>query len=445
MSTDVKLELISFDDAKVRIAAPEEAGQPRALVAYLGAELALGEVAKSILAEAQPQITRAAAAAKFTGKSGTSLEILAPAGLPGVSRLVLIGIGPAQAAEGEKPRAFDDFLALGGQTAAKLGEGSRALTLLDFPQAPSEPLKAAGQLALGALLRAYKFERYKTRKKKDAAEREGAIELALAVADTSAAAPAISEAARPRRRRVMLARISSTSRPTCCIPRNSPAARASSRKLGVEVEVLDEAAMAKLGMGALLGVGQGSEQREPPGGHALERRQARRDAGRLHRQGRLLRHRRHLDQARRRHGGHEGRHGGRRLRRRPDARARRAQGQGQRRRRHRPGREHAGRQRAAPGRHRHLDVRARPSRSSTPTPRAGSCWPTCCGTCKEQFKPKFMVDLATLTGAIIVALGQEYAGLFSNNDELAERLTQGRRGDRRDACGACRSDPNTTS
>jgi leucyl aminopeptidase len=34
-----------------------------------------------------------------------------------------------------------------------------------------------------------------------------------------------------------------------------------------------------------------------------------------------------------------------------------------------------------------------------------------------------MVDLATLTGAILVALGSEYAGLFSNNDELAEQLT----------------------
>jgi leucyl aminopeptidase len=41
---------------------------------------------------------------------------------------------------------------------------------------------------------------------------------------------------------------------------------------------------------------------------------------------------------------------------------------------------------------------------------------------KTRFKPKFMVDLATLTGAIMVALGTEYAGLFSNNDELAERL-----------------------
>ena len=41
-----------------------------------------------------------------------------------------------------------------------------------------------------------------------------------------------------------------------------------------------------------------------------------------------------------------------------------------------------------------------------------------------RFKPKFIVDLATLTGAIIVALGQEYAGMFCTDDTLAARLTQ---------------------
>ena len=41
---------------------------------------------------------------------------------------------------------------------------------------------------------------------------------------------------------------------------------------------------------------------------------------------------------------------------------------------------------------------------------------------QQRFKPKFMIDLATLTGAIVVALGQDHAGLFSNNDELATRL-----------------------
>jgi leucyl aminopeptidase len=42
---------------------------------------------------------------------------------------------------------------------------------------------------------------------------------------------------------------------------------------------------------------------------------------------------------------------------------------------------------------------------------------------REKFKPRFMIDLATLTGAILVALGQEHAGLFSNDDELAARLS----------------------
>ena len=41
---------------------------------------------------------------------------------------------------------------------------------------------------------------------------------------------------------------------------------------------------------------------------------------------------------------------------------------------------------------------------------------------EQKFKPKFMVDLATLTGAIIVSLGSEYAGLFSNDDNLSKQL-----------------------
>ncbi len=41
---------------------------------------------------------------------------------------------------------------------------------------------------------------------------------------------------------------------------------------------------------------------------------------------------------------------------------------------------------------------------------------------EQKFKPKFIIDLATLTGAIIVALGSEYAGLFSNDDKLSKQL-----------------------
>lgn len=42
--------------------------------------------------------------------------------------------------------------------------------------------------------------------------------------------------------------------------------------------------------------------------------------------------------------------------------------------------------------------------------------------CQKRFKPKFMINLATLTGAILVALGKEYAGIFSNDDDLSDQL-----------------------
>ena len=41
---------------------------------------------------------------------------------------------------------------------------------------------------------------------------------------------------------------------------------------------------------------------------------------------------------------------------------------------------------------------------------------------EKKFKPKFIIDLATLTGAIIVSLGSEYAGLFSNDDKLSKQI-----------------------
>ena len=63
---------------------------------------------------------------------------------------------------------------------------------------------------------------------------------------------------------------------------------------------------------------------------------------------------------------------------------------------------------------------------------------------QERFKPRFVVDLATLTGAIMVALGKEYAGLFSNDDRLASELPPPARPPARRS-GACRSPKPTTS
>jgi leucyl aminopeptidase len=44
--------------------------------------------------------------------------------------------------------------------------------------------------------------------------------------------------------------------------------------------------------------------------------------------------------------------------------------------------------------------------------------------CKTRFKPRLMIDLATLTGAIVIALGHEKAGMFANDDELAARIAE---------------------
>ena len=62
---------------------------------------------------------------------------------------------------------------------------------------------------------------------------------------------------------------------------------------------------------------------------------------------------------------------------------------------------------------------------------------------QRNYKPATIIDLATLTGAILISLGHEWAGLFSNDDELAAQAAAGRRGDRRQAvahaAGASRS------
>ena len=56
----------------------------------------------------------------------------------------------------------------------------------------------------------------------------------------------------------------------------------------------------------------------------------------------------------------------------------------------------------------------------------------CLWYAQERFKPKALINLATLTGAVMVALGKEHAGLFSNNDELADWLIAAGKRDRRE-------------
>ena len=128
--------------------------------------------------------------------------------------------------------------------------------MAELPEGAMQPGQAAA-IASGVRLRAYKFDRYKT-KKKDGEEKAAARRCL----DRGRGCGRGERRPLRRTRRSSTASfsraISSTSRRTCSIPRNSPAAPRSCEKLGVEVEVLDVKAMTKLGMGALLGVGQGS-------------------------------------------------------------------------------------------------------------------------------------------------------------------------------------------
>src|SRR6185503_9817692 len=97
-----------------------------------------------------------AQAAQFKGKDGSALDLVAPEGLK-VARLVVIGLG--------KPAENRDFAKLGGMAMSRIPAGTTDVSVvLDLPAGPLKPEQAA-DVALGLRLRAYSFDRYKTRRK----------------------------------------------------------------------------------------------------------------------------------------------------------------------------------------------------------------------------------------------------------------------------------------
>jgi leucyl aminopeptidase len=419
MSLNAKFEVLSFDDAEAALHAPEEACRPRTLVVFAGAELAMGGRAGALLGDARAQIERAAAAAKFKGKTGSALEILAPAGVA-ASRLLVIGVGAGGSEDADKPSKFEDYLSLGGQVSARVGQGALAIVLFDLPEAPAEPAEAAAQFALGGWLRAYRFDQYKTKKKDE--DKDGPVEIRLVVADADSAR-ALVAAAGQTAEAVVLAR-TLVNEPANILSPAEFARRASElMKLGVEVEILDEKAMAELGMRALLGVGQGSENESrlvvlrwnggapdaapvafvgkgvvfDTGGISIKPAASMEDmkgdmAGAAAVTGAL-----YAIAARKAKANVVGVLG--LVENMPDGKAQR------------PGdivKSMSGQTIEVIN----TDAEGRLVLADALT------------YVIEKHKPAAIVDLATLTGAILVALGQEYGGLFSNNDELAERLTR---------------------
>jgi leucyl aminopeptidase len=416
MPVSPTVEFVSFAD--IAAAGPAAGGAEEgasALIVLAGENAALGAQTQRLVAPASAAIERAARAAKFKGKSGSALDLLAPHGL-GWDRLVVLGAAPKGDESAPDPT---DFVALGGQAMGKLNGATRVGVLFEPPGAAEAG--AAADFALGAALRAYKFDLYRT-KKKDDSDKDAVAALTIGVADPAAARAAHGPRA-GLAEGVVLARNLVNEPPNVLYPEEFANRAKELEKLGVSVEILDRRAMSDLGMGALLGVGQGSAREsrvvimrwngatapgEPvafvgkgvcfdSGGISIKPGAGMEDmkgdmagaacvVGLMH----ALASRKAKVNALGAIGLVENM---------PDGGAQR------------PGdivRSMSGQtieiiNTDAEGRLVLADV----------------LWYV-----QDKYKPKFMVDLATLTGAIMVALGQEYAGLFSNNDELSDRLSR---------------------
>jgi leucyl aminopeptidase len=303
----------------------------------------------------------------------------------------------------------------------KLNAGSSALTVLaELAEGAMAPDQAAA-LGMGIRLRAYRFDRYKT-KKKDGEDAPLRADVSVAVEDVAATRKAFAPDAHIADG-VIIARDLVNEPPNVLYPEEFARRAAALRKFGVVVEVLDVKAMTKLGMGALLGVAQGSARpgrmvvMRWNGGKAGEQPIAFIGKGVCFDTGGIsikpsgsmedmkgdmggaacvvgLMHALAARKAKANVVGAIGL-----VENMPDGNAQR------------------------PG-----DIVTSMSGQTIEIINtdaegrlvlADVLWYVA-----QKFKPKFMVDLATLTGAIMVALGTEYAGLFSNNDELADRLAK---------------------
>jgi leucyl aminopeptidase len=407
----VSISVVS--QAEILAQPPEEGGY--VLIVFAEGETKLGAETARILGAAASLPARAGLFSAFKGKIGASIDILAPEGLE-AQRLLVLGAAP------EKEGGKVDYLRLGGLAVAKLGKAKQARILFDFATSPEDSAKAAEAFLLGLRLRAYKFDLYKTKKPKDDSESNGATDFRFAASDKGAATEALTRAT-GLADSVDLTRDLVNQPPNVIYPESFAAKAKELEELGVVVEILDVPALEKLGMGALLGVGQGSKRPSRVvimrwnGGKAEQQPVAFIGKGVCFDSGGIS-----IKTA----AGMEDMKG-----------------------------DMAGAA-CVTGLLRALAIRKAKANvvgaiglvENMPdggAQRPGDIVTSLSGQTieiintdaegrlvladvlwhiQETVKPAFMVDLATLTGAILVALGQEYAGLFSNNDELSERLSK---------------------
>ncbi|MGE5514704.1 MAG: leucyl aminopeptidase [Bacteroidota bacterium] len=198
-------------------------------------------------------LSRAIAASRFEGKAGQSLTVLAPAGLE-LNRVVLLGLGKAEALDALAAQAF------GGSALVQValsGDAAAAIAADAVDGAKVGPAEFAANIAFGARLRGYRFDKYRTKEKKE--DKPSVKKLTVLSADHGAAKAAFAPLDKIADGIFLTRNV--VSEPANIIHPESLADECRKlAELGIEVEVLGEKQMKKLGMGALLGVGQGSER-----------------------------------------------------------------------------------------------------------------------------------------------------------------------------------------
>jgi leucyl aminopeptidase len=400
---------------KIAFAKPEQPASGTYIVTVLD-DRKLTPAAAALDKKTGGLVTRAMASSRFKGRKDDVLDIVAPKGLP-VARVLLFGLGRTEQIDALRLQA------LGGAIVAQLnriGESTAALPVENLSGAPMEAPEMAANIAYGARLRAYRFDKYRTREKEE--QKPSLKTLNLLVTDVAEARKAFASYDRVADA-IYVTRDLVSEPPNVIYPESLADRCKRLSAFGVKVEVLDEKQMAKLGMGALLGVGQGSSK--PPrivvmqwngAGKAKDKRPiafcgkgVTFDTGGISIKPSAGMEDMKWDMAgagavigvmealaaRRANVNAVGVVG--LVENMPGANAQRP----------------SDIVRSMSGR----TIEVLNTDAEGRLVLADVCWYT-----QDRFKPRAMIDLATLTGAIIVALGHEYAGLFANNEELANRL-----------------------
>ncbi len=189
-------------------------------------------------------VSRALAVAEFKGKKGQATTILAPGA--GLSRVIAVGLGKLDGLTGNTAEA------VGGTAVAALAkEPAAAVSTAGL----SPDLAAA--VALGAVLRAYRFDRYRTKEK---AEDKPKLAKLTLLADNAAKVKSAWTPQKGVAEGVFLARDLVSEPPNVLNPPEMARRIEKLSEIGLKIEVLGPKEMKKLGFGALLGVAQGSSQ-----------------------------------------------------------------------------------------------------------------------------------------------------------------------------------------